>query len=100
MMVKHIGNWVKADGVLSEKYKVMGPVFMNDIKKATSPDAYEKKLPDFLHKLEGKLKASLKILLFPVHLPARLHFVAFEIDYKKRCILYGKTDEISSKCKA
>ena len=100
MMVKHIGNWVRADGVHSEKYKVVGLVFMNDIEKAMSPDAYEKKSLGFLHKLEGKLKASLKILLFPVHLPARLHFVAFEIDYKKRCISYGKNNEISSKHKA
>jgi hypothetical protein len=99
MMVEHIANWVRADEVLSAKFEVVGLVFMNDILKAMSPNAYKKKSPGFLHKLEGKLKTCLKILLFPVHLPARIHFVAFEVDFEKKCISYGKTVRIALKQK-
>ena len=91
IMVEHVANWVRADEVLSEKFEVVSLVFMNDIQKVTSPDDYKKKSPGFLHKLEGRLKGSSKILLFPVHLLVRVHFDAFEIDYKNRSISYGES---------
>jgi len=83
IMVEHIADYVRADEDLSEKFKVVSLVFMNNIEKATSLDDYKKKSLGFLHKLEGRLKGSSKILLFPVHLPLRVYFDAFEIDYKK-----------------
>lgn len=90
IMVEHIGAWVKADKACSDDFEVVSLIFMNDIEKANSVDDYQKKSPGFLHKLEQRLKGSSKVLLFLVHLPSRMYFVGFEIDYKKRTISYGE----------
>jgi hypothetical protein len=90
IMAEHIAAWVRADEARSEKFEVVSLVFMNDIHKAKCADDYQQKSPSFLHRLEGRLKGSLKVLLFPVHLPKRTHFDAFEINYKKRTISYGE----------
>jgi hypothetical protein len=90
MMVEHIAAWVKADKSRADKFEVVSLIFINDIEKAKSADDYKKKSPGYLHKVEERLKGSSKVLLFPVHLPHRTHFDAFEIDYKKCTISYGE----------
>jgi hypothetical protein len=90
IMVEHIAGWVGHDEVLSEKFEVVTLVFMHEIEKAKGEDYYEKKSPTYLHKLEERLRGSDKSLLFPVHLPRRIHFIAFEINFRTQTILYGE----------
>jgi hypothetical protein len=96
IMVECIAAWVKADEALSEKFELVTLVFMNDINKATNERSYQERSPGYLHKLEERLRGSKKILLFPVHLRERVHFLGFEINYKKRTISYGELNKSST----
>jgi hypothetical protein len=91
LIVEDIAGWVRCNEALSEKFEIMTLVFMHEIEKAKDEDYYKAISPTFLHRLEQRLRGSKKILLFPVHVPLRVHFIAFEIDFQTRTLSYGES---------
>lgn len=90
IMVEEIAARVRSDITLSKKYEIVGLTFMNEIEKAENGEYWERESPPYLRRLEEKLKGSDKCLEFPVYLATNQHFDAFEIDYGKQEICYGK----------
>lgn len=97
MMVEHLAGWIRTDERLSDKFEVVTLSFMLYINKAKSAEDYKKASPNYLRTLEQKLAGKKKVLLFPVHLPERVHFDSFEIDFKQRTICYGERSDLSHK---
>lgn len=89
IMVNIIADVVLSNNVLAKAFEIVDLVFMYDIQKANGPEHYKNKSCSYLRKLETKLRGSEKVLLFPIYIPERLHFISGEINFKKRTITYG-----------
>ena len=91
MMVKHLALRLKGDCVASATYEIETLGYMDriisqwegrNLKEGVKPSPT-------LTRLENKMKATPKTLLFPVNLPAQKHYVAFAINFKEQFICYG-----------
>lgn len=89
MLVNIVADHVQSDEILSAKFEVVDLFFMHVIEQAKDPEHYQRKSGKFLRRLEEKLQGGQKILLYPMHIPARVHFISAEVDFGKRSISYG-----------
>ncbi|KAF7973318.1 hypothetical protein HWV62_15563 [Athelia sp. TMB] len=89
VLVNIIASHVQSDGLLSETFEVVDLLFMHYIEKAESPESYQKRSCPYLHRLEKKLRAKQKILIYPLHIPKRVHFISSEVNFVERTISYG-----------
>lgn len=89
VLVNIIADYVQSDETLSETFEVVDLLFMHFIEQAKGPEHFQKKSGKFLHRLEEKLRGGEKILIYPMHIPERVHFISAEVDLGKRSITYG-----------
>ena len=94
MMVKHLTLRLKGDCAASETYEIETLGYMDriisqwegrNLKEGVKPSPTLTRLS----RLENRMKATPKTLLFPVNLPAQEHYVVFAIYFKEQFICYG-----------
>lgn len=89
VFVNIIADIVRSDPALDEAFEILDLVFMVEIEKAKTADRWNHESGRYLRKLEERMTASQKTLLFPMHLPERIHFISAVIDFKAQTIAYG-----------
>lgn len=89
VFINIIADIVRSDPKLDETFEIVDLVFMFEINKAQHSNHWHQESRKYLRKLEDKMAATPKTLLFPMHLPERIHFVSSAIDFKKQTIAYG-----------